>query len=124
MLSGANRCNRSGRLAELAARYARLPIARARSDPEARALELLAAAGALVPRVNATIAGEKADLSWEQARHIVVLDGLDFHQFPDEDLRKQRVWEHTGWTVCRPSCVAMTTQEGRSPPAKRRWALR
>ena len=33
MLAVATGCNRSGRLAEIAARYARLPIARARSDP-------------------------------------------------------------------------------------------
>ena len=101
MLCTAAGCNRSGRLAELAARYAQLPLARARSDPEAHGLELFAAAGARLPRVNARIAGEEADFSWEHARHIVELDGPDFHQFPDEDLRKQGVWERAGWTVSR-----------------------
>src|SRR6476619_7959511 len=104
MLLAANGCNRSARLAELAARYAHLPIARARSDPEAHGVELFAAARVVLPRVNARIAGEEADPSWEHVRHIVELDGPDFHRFPDEDLRKQRVWERAGWTVaCLPT---------------------
>jgi hypothetical protein len=101
MLVGATGCNRSSRLADLAARYASLPIARARSDPEAQGVELFAAARVLLPRVNASIAGELADFSWPDARHIVELDGPDFHQFPDEDLRKQQVWQNAGWTVSR-----------------------
>ena len=101
MLLTAGGCNRSGRLAELAGRYARLPIARARSDSEAHGLELFAVASARLPRVNATIAGEEADFSWQHARHIVELDGPDFHRFPDEDLRKQQVWERAGWSVSR-----------------------
>jgi hypothetical protein len=101
MLVRANGGNRSVRLAELAGRYACLPIARARSDAEAHGIVLFAAGGELVPRVNARIAGEEADFSWERARHIVELDGPDFHQFPDEDLRKQLTWERAGWTVAR-----------------------
>lgn len=92
---------RPRRLACLAARYARLPIARARSDAEAHALALLDAAGFPVPQVNARIAGGEADLSWPIARHVVELDGPDFHQFPDADLAKQRAWERAGWTVAR-----------------------
>lgn len=41
MLARAAPRNRPARLAGLAARYARLPIARARSDAEAHAVELL-----------------------------------------------------------------------------------
>ena len=92
---------RPRRLAELAARYARLPIARAASDPESHALALLVAAGYPTPLVNVVIAGHKPDLAWPHVRHIVELDGPDFHQFPDEDLRKQAVWERAGWTVAR-----------------------
>ncbi|MDP9344456.1 MAG: endonuclease domain-containing protein [Actinomycetota bacterium] len=93
--------NRPASLAALASRYARLPIARARSDAEAHALELIDAAGHPIPRLNAVIAGEEADLSWPAWRHIVELDGPDFHQFPDLDLAKQAAWERAGWTVMR-----------------------
>lgn len=101
MLARASGPNRPRRLRLLANRYARLPIARAASDPEARAVELLDLVGALTPRVNAIIAGKEADLSWPPVRHIVELDGPDFHQFPDEDLRRQAAWERAGWTVAR-----------------------
>ncbi len=93
--------NRPARLSALAARYARLPIAGTASDAEPRALELLDAAGFPPPRVNQVIAGHETDLSWPHARHIVELDGPDFHQFPEEDLRKQAAWERAGWTVDR-----------------------
>lgn len=100
-LARAAQRNRPARLAELAARYARLPIARARSDAEAHAVELLDATGGTQPVVNATIHGEEADLSWPAVRHIVELDGPDFHRFPDVDLAKQAVWERAGWIVAR-----------------------
>ena len=93
--------NRPSALAVLANRYARLPIARARSDAEAHALELFDAAGCVIPDVNKRIAGEEADFSWRERRHILELDGPDFHQFPDVDLAKQAVWERAGWTVAR-----------------------
>ncbi len=51
--------------------------------------------------MNVVIAGHETDLSWPRARLIVELDGPDFHQFPDEDLRKQAAWERSGWTVAR-----------------------
>lgn len=70
MLLTANGSNRPTRLAELAGRYAQLPIARARSDPEAHGLELFAEAGARLPLVNATIAGEEADFSWEHTGEV------------------------------------------------------
>ncbi|MDP9347145.1 MAG: DUF559 domain-containing protein [Actinomycetota bacterium] len=101
MLARAAGSNRPRRLRLLAARYARLPIARARSDAEAHALELLDAAGFPTPLVNSTIAGHKPDLAWPRVRHIVELDGPDFHQFPDVDLARQAAWERAGWTVAR-----------------------
>ncbi|MGZ4271446.1 MAG: DUF559 domain-containing protein, partial [Solirubrobacteraceae bacterium] len=93
--------DRPVRLAVLAARYARVPIARAASDAEAYALELLNAAGYPTPLVNHVIAGHKPDLAWPHARHIVELDGPDFHRFLDHDLQKQGAWERAGWTVAR-----------------------
>jgi hypothetical protein len=93
--------NRPRALTRLAARYARLPIARAASDPESHALEILDAAGYPTPLVNRTIAGHKPDLAWPHAKHIVELDGPDFHQFPEEDLKKQAAWERAGWSVSR-----------------------
>ncbi|MEP6953460.1 MAG: hypothetical protein ABI950_05280 [Solirubrobacteraceae bacterium] len=51
--------------------------------------------------MNATIAGEEADLSWPAVRHIVELGGPDFHRFPDADLAKQATWERAGWVVAR-----------------------
>lgn len=101
MLARARGRNRPARLAALAERYARLPIAGTASDPEAHALELLDAAGFPTPEVNRVIAGHETDLSWAHGRHIVELDGPDFHQFPEEDLRKQAAWQRAGWTVAR-----------------------
>ena len=101
MLLRAPARNRPAKLARLAAHYAHLPIARAASDPEAYALEILDAAGYPTPLVNVVVAGHKPDLAWPHARHIVELDGPDFHQFPDEDLRKEGVWKRAGWTVAR-----------------------
>ena len=101
MLALAAPRNRPARLGALASRYARLPIARARSDAEAYAAALIDAAGRTVPELNVRIAGHRADLSCRNARHIVELDGPDFHQFPDHDLAIQRRWECAGWTVDR-----------------------
>ncbi|MGZ6705918.1 MAG: hypothetical protein ACXVFN_03090 [Solirubrobacteraceae bacterium] len=93
--------NRPAALVVLAKRYARLPIARARSDAEAHALEILDAAGYPAPQVNVTIAGHMPDLAWPHVHHIVELDGPGFHQFPDVDLARQGAWERAGWTVAR-----------------------
>ena len=86
------------RLYEIASRYAGLPINRTRSDAEALALHLLRANP---PEVNKRIAGEEADLSWPAEKHIVELDGPQFHLDAAEDLRKQRLWERAGWAVRR-----------------------
>jgi Protein of unknown function (DUF559) len=88
-------------LRELATRYARVPYGRTRSDPEGRALELLQDAGVEPPRVNTRIAGEEADLSWPKRKLIIEIDGPQYHQFPEEDARKQQLWEEAGYTVRR-----------------------
>ncbi|MEA2309320.1 MAG: hypothetical protein QOI65_1606, partial [Thermoleophilaceae bacterium] len=88
-------------IAQLAARYARLPYDRTRSDAEALALELLHDAGIPQPLVNHRIAGEEADLTWIGRKLIVEIDGPQFHLFKDEDARKQRIWEQAGFTVRR-----------------------
>jgi len=88
-------------LAELAARLERLPIGRTRSDAEARALEVLDAAGAAPPEVNVRIEGEEADLVWPAQRLIVEIDGPQFHQDAAEDARKAGGWRAGGWVVER-----------------------
>jgi very-short-patch-repair endonuclease len=91
----------TARLRELAVRYARLPYTRTRSNAEARALELLHDAGIEAPKVNARIAGEEADLTWPKHKLIIEIDGPQYHQFADEDARKQKAWESAGYQVRR-----------------------
>jgi hypothetical protein len=91
----------SRRLAETIARYAGLPLERARSGAEIRALEVLRNANRALPRLNARIAGEEADLSWPTEKLIIEIDGGPFHLDVGEDARKQRTWEGAGWTVHR-----------------------
>jgi very-short-patch-repair endonuclease len=91
----------SRRLAATVARYTGLPLDRARSGAEIRALEVLRAAGLPLPRLNARIAGEEADLSWSRLRLIIEIDGGPFHLDVGEDARKQGLWEAAGWTVRR-----------------------
>jgi Protein of unknown function (DUF559) len=89
------------RLTRVVARYAGLPLARARSGAEIRALEVLRRAGSPLPRLNVRIAGEEADLSWPAQRLIIEIDGGPFHMDVGEDARKQAAWEAAGWTVQR-----------------------
>jgi hypothetical protein len=89
------------RLAATLARYSGLPLERARSGAEVRAMEILRDAGRPLPRLNVWISGEEADLSWPGSRLIIEVDGAPFHLDVGEDLRKQRVWESAGWTVRR-----------------------
>jgi len=91
----------AARLAAALARYAGLPLARARSGAEVRALEVLRAAGRPLPQLNVRIVGEEADLSWPRLRLIVEIDGGPFHLDVGEDARKQARWEAAGWTVRR-----------------------
>lgn len=88
-------------LHELALRYRALPYARAKSNAEARAMELLHDDGVEPPLVNVRIAGEEADLVWPRHRRIVEIDGPQYHRFADEDARKQRLWEDAGYVVRR-----------------------
>lgn len=91
----------SRRLAAVLARYTGLPIDRARSGAEVRALEILRAARCPAPRLNVRIADEEADLSWARHRLIIEIDGGPFHLDVGEDARKQASWEAAGWTVRR-----------------------
>jgi very-short-patch-repair endonuclease len=47
------------------------------------------------------VAGEEADLVWLDRRRIVEIDGPQFHQFRDEDARKEAKWRKAGFTVRR-----------------------
>jgi hypothetical protein len=89
------------RLAVTVARYAGLPLERARSGAEIRALEVLRDGGRPSPSLNVRIAGEEADLSWPALRCIIEIDGEPFHLDAGEDARKQRAWEAAGWIVQR-----------------------
>ena len=89
------------RLARVLARYAGLPLERARSGAEVRALELLRDGGSALPRLNVRIAGEEADLVWPQWRLIIEIDGGPFHLDKGEDARKEAVWRAAGWIVRR-----------------------
>jgi hypothetical protein len=95
--------NRRGsrRLAKTLARYSGLPLERARSGAEVRALEILRAAGYPLPRLNVRIAGEEADLSWASERLIIEIDGGPFHLDVGEDERKESAWRAAGWSVRR-----------------------
>ena len=99
---GSHRGRRGVRLlGETVARYSGLPLQRARSGAEVRALEVLRDAGRPLPRLNTRIAGEEADLSWRAWRLIVEIDGGPFHLDKGEDERKENAWRDAGWTVSR-----------------------
>lgn len=91
----------SRKLAAVVSRYAGLPLERARSRAEIRAMEILRSARRPRPRLNHRIAGEEADLSWPSERLIIEIDGGPFHLDKGEDARKQRTWEAAGWVVRR-----------------------
>jgi very-short-patch-repair endonuclease len=89
------------RLAAALARYSGLPIHRARSGAEVRAMEHLRDAHFELPALNVRRAGDEADLSWRSLRVIIEIDGGPFHLDRGEDARKQAIWEGAGWTVRR-----------------------
>jgi hypothetical protein len=91
----------SRRLLKAVARYSGLPLERARSGAEVRALEILRDANVPLPRLNFHIGGEEADLSWPQWRLIIEIDGGPFHLDSGEDARKEAIWSAAGWTVRR-----------------------
>ena len=103
----------SMRLADVLARYSGLPLQRARSGAEVRALEVLRDAGRPFPELNVRIAGEEADLSWARWRLVVEIDGGPFHLDVGEDARKQAAWESAGWTVRRLDSDAVYDLPGR-----------
>ena len=91
----------STRLLRAVARYSGLPLERARSGAEVRAVELLRTSGLPSPNLNVRIAGEEADLSWPEWRLIIEIDGGPFHLDVGEDARKEAIWRGAGWTVRR-----------------------
>lgn len=93
-------------LAELAHRYEHIPYRRTRSDAEGLALERLQGLRE-APRLNVRVAGEEADLVFEKEKEILEIDGPQYHQFPEEDARKRRLWEDAGYTVRRLSSDAV-----------------
>jgi hypothetical protein len=97
------RSNRRGarRLLGVLKNYSGLPISKARSGAEVRALELLRAANRPMPNLNLKIVGEEADLSWPSIKVIVEIDGEPFHQDVGEDARKEAAWRGAGWAVRR-----------------------
>jgi hypothetical protein len=101
------------RLATAIARYAGLPLERARSGAEIRAMEILRDAGRPLPRLNVRIAGEEADLSWPASRLIVEIDGAPFHLDAGEDTRKKAAWNSAGWEVLRISSDDVYEHPGR-----------
>lgn len=88
-------------LAASLARYAGLPLERARSGAEIRAMEILRDAGRRLPALNVVVAGEEADLVWRGERLIIEIDGGPFHLDRGEDERKRATWEAAGWQVRR-----------------------
>ena len=125
---GRHRRRRGARwLARALARYSGLPLERARSGAEVRALELLRAAGHPLPALNVRIAGEEADLSWPDHRLIIEVDGGPFHLDVGEDARKERRWKGAGWEVRRLPSDDVYHQPARllamAPPSNvREWA--
>lgn len=101
------------RLLLVASDYAGLPLAKARSGAEVRALQLLRAEHRPMPRLNHRIAGEEADLSWPAHRLIIEIDGGPFHLDRGEDARKEAVWRAAGWTVLRGSSDAVYEEPDR-----------
>ncbi len=91
----------SARLAQAISRYCDLPLERARSGAEIRALEVLRDAGRPMPQLNLRIAGEEADLCWQRERLIIEVDGRPFHQDRGADARKEKAWRDAGWRVER-----------------------
>jgi hypothetical protein len=89
------------RLGKAMARYRGLPIERARSGAEVRALELLKHASIEMPRLNVDVANEEADLSWPSHGLIIEIDGGPFHEDIGEDARKEAAWRNAGWRVLR-----------------------
>lgn len=88
-------------LVALCDRYATIPYHRCRSDAESRGLEILHDAGVEPPAVNVQVNGPRPDFTWRRHKLIIEIDGAQFHEFADEDARKQQRWEDVGYRVRR-----------------------
>ena len=64
-------------------------------------------AGIPPPLVNHRVANEEADLVWLDSKRIIEIDGPQYHQFRDEDARKEAVWRKAGFVVRRISSGAV-----------------
>lgn len=89
------------RLGRALASYAGIPIERARSGAEIRAMQLIRDAGIELPKLNVNVAGEEADLTWAKHRLIIEIDGEPWHLDKGADARKEAAWEGSGYTVRR-----------------------
>lgn len=81
--------------------YAPLNLGRERSDAEAVARSLLAAAGLSFDALNVAVAGHEADFVAWKRRLILELDGPQYHQFLRRDAAIQAAWEQAGFVVRR-----------------------
>ena len=93
-------------------RYSGLPLHRARSGAEVRAMEILRDAGRPMPELNRKVAGTEADLVWRAARLIIEIDGGPFHLDVGEDARKEEIWRRAGYTVLRLPADEVTANPG------------
>lgn len=89
------------KLIRICAGYAGLPLERARSGAEIRALLLLRDAGRPLPELNVKVAGCEADLVYRPLKLIIEIDGTPFHQDVMEDARKEAAWRAAGYLVLR-----------------------
>jgi hypothetical protein len=89
-----------GRLRELTAAIRGLPIARCRSNAEARALWRRRVAGRADVAVNEVVGGFEADLVDHAAKRIVEVDS-GFHVDPEADAARDAAWRAAGYDVHR-----------------------
>ena len=89
-----------------------------------RALEVLRDAGVELPRLNVSVAGEEADLSWPTHCLIIEIDGRPWHQDVGAHKRKETAWRGAGWQVHRIDAGAIYEQPHRllniTPPKGRK----
>lgn len=116
------------KLLRVLAQYSDLPLERARSASEIRALMVLRDAGVELPELNRKVAGIEADLVWRTHRRIVEIDGEEFHLDRGQDIRRERTWRGAGYTVARIPATAVYSEPQRllavaPPPPTRSLSL-
>lgn len=89
------------KLMRAVARYAGLPIERARSASEIKAMQHLRHGGRKLCELNVPVAGFEADLVWRDEKVIIEIDGGPFHEDRGEDARKEAAWRGEGYEVRR-----------------------